>query len=362
VSSFAVLQSALKSGKTRPLVYFVFDLLYLDGQDLRRAALIDRKQALSELLRNAPSGPIQYVDHIEGTAEAFFGECQRLGLEGVVSKRKDRPYREGRSQEWLKSKCVLRDEFVVGGFTEPEGARAGLGSLLVGHFAANGELHYAGRVGTGFEDAMLVDLRRRLGALEVKRSPFAAIARDKVKRGTRWVKPQLVVQVQYAGWSSDGLLWHPVFQGEREDIAAASVVREPVMAVAARPQVSKRSTKSVTAGDSLSREQLAPLSGLQMTHPGRVMYQDPQLSKLDLARYYAAIADWILPHVAGRPLSLVRCPDGQGTEAFYQKRSTAGMPEAIQRVMVDDVEHLVVNDLAGLVSLVQFAVLEIHPW
>jgi bifunctional non-homologous end joining protein LigD len=362
VSSFAVLQSALKSGKTRPLVYFVFDLLYLDGQDLRRAALVDRKQALSELLRNAPTGPIQYVDHIEGTAEAFFGECQRLGLEGIISKRKDRPYREGRSQEWLKSKCVLRDEFVVGGFTEPEGARAGLGSLLVGHFAANCELHYAGRVGTGFDDAALVDLRRRLGALEVKRNPFAAIARDKVKRGTHWVKPQVVVQVQYAGWSSDGLLWHPVFQGEREDVAAASVVREPALAAGAKPEASRRKPKDVPAGDVLSQEQLAPLSGLQMTHPGRVMYQDPLLTKLDLARYYAAIADWILPHVAGRPLSLVRCPDGQGTEAFYQKRSTAGMPEAIQRVMVEDVEHLVVKDLAGLLSLVQFAVLEIHLW
>ena len=366
-SSFTVLQSALKQGRPRQLIYFVFDLLYLDGCDLRRAALIDRKQALAALLGRATPGPLQYVDHIAGPGAAFFGECRRLGLEGVVSKRSDRPHRAGRSHEWLKTKCVLRDEFVVGGFSEPDGARIGLGALLVGHFDDAGRLLYAGRVGSGFDESLLADLGRRLKAIELRKAPFADMTRDRIKRGTHWVQPQLVVQVQYAGWSNDGMLRHPVFQGEREDVLAASVVRAKVTdAVAPVDDAHATEAPMTASGRRLSTRQLASLSGVQMTHPERVMYESPRVTKLDLARYYTAIADWILPHIVHRPLSLVRSPEGQGRAAFFQKRPMPGLPAAIRRFTTAEdggpVEHLLIEDLAGLLSLVQFGVLEIHPW
>lgn len=366
VSSFALLQSALKSGRSRQLVYFAFDLLYLNGHDLRRTPLIERKQALRALLGESATGVIQYVDHIEGTAEAFFGQCRRLGLEGVVSKRGNGRYREGRSRDWLKTKCVLRDEFVVGGFTEPEAGRNGLGSVLVGYYDEDGRFIYAGRVGTGFDHALLIDLRKRLDLIEVQRNPFKRIARHNLKRGTHWVKPQLVVQVQYAGWTADGLLRHPVFQGEREDVLPSSIVRAAAIHAGDLAKLPGRADSEYSpSGTQIPAKQVNSLSGLQMTHPDRPMYQDPPLTKLDLAKYYAAIAEWILPHIEKRPLSLVRCPDGQGREAFFQKRSTPGMPDAIRRVMLEEngqpVEYLVIDDLGGLVSLAQFGVLEIHP-
>ena len=366
-SSFTMLQSALKQGRPRQLIYFVFDLLYVDGYDLRRSALSDRKQALAALLGQTAPGPLQYVDHIAGPGAAFFGECRRLGLEGVVSKRSDRPHRAGRSHEWLKTKCVLRDEFVVGGFTDPDGSRIGLGALLVGHFDEDGRLLYAGRVGSGFDESQLADLGRRLKSIELRKTPFADMTRDWVKRGTHWVRPQLVVQVQYAGWSNDGMLRHPVFQGEREDVAAASIVRARVTdGDSSSDDAPAVEAPLPASGKRLSPRQLASLSDVQLTHPERVMYEAPRVTKLDLARYYAAVAEWILPHIVRRPLSLVRSPEGEGRESFFQKRPMPGLPEAIRRFTTKEdgepVEHLMIEDLAGLLSLVQFGVLEIHPW
>jgi bifunctional non-homologous end joining protein LigD len=365
VSSFPVLQTALKEGRPQRLVYFVFDLLYLNGYDLRKSPLEQRKRALASILGGGLRGPLHYADHIEGDPGDFFDECRRLGLEGVVSKRRDRPYREGRTADWLKSKSVQRDEFVIGGFTEPEGERIGLGALLVGHFDRQGELHYTGKVGTGFDDATLEDLRRTLDAIELKRNPFVDLAREKIDRGTHWVKPQLVAQVQYAGWSKEDLLWHPVFQGLREDITAASIVREAGELRQQKGPASGSTIQASTAdGVTLSQEQLDQLAGVRMTHPERVVYPELGITKLELARYYAAIAEWILPHLADRPLSLVRCPEGQGHKSFFQKHPAklGGTPAELTRVTIDGELYLVVNDLAGLVSLVQIGVLEIHPW
>jgi bifunctional non-homologous end joining protein LigD len=363
-SSLPVLQAALRQGATQSIAYFVFDLLYLNGFDLRKSPLEARKAALASVLKPSKV-PIQYVDHVESNGVALFEECRRLGLEGVISKRRDCPYRETRSPEWLKCKCVLRDEFVIGGFTDPAGSRNGLGAILVGHFDREKQFVYAGKVGTGFDDATLLDLRRRLGELQQSRNPFTGFPRDRLERGTHWVQPQLVAQVQYAGWTGDNLLWHPVFQGERSDVMASDIIRD--RPGPAPTSIHPTSTPLVAVkGTPLDDQQLAQLASVQMTHANRVMYDDPPFTKLDLARYYVAIADWILPHIVDRPLSLVRCPAGQGRQSFFQKHPGPETPDAVRRLKLPTkegvVEHLYIEDLAGLVSLVQVGVLEIHPW
>jgi bifunctional non-homologous end joining protein LigD len=373
LSSFAALKNALSDGTVHRLVYFVFDLLYLDGYDLRKVPLEQRKALLSQVVPQSDKGRLQYVDHMLGNGPEFFEQTGRLGLEGIVSKRRDKPYRSDRSSEWLKSKHLQRDEFVIGGFTEPSGSRQGLGAILVGYFQDR-KLHYAGRVGTGFTHHMLLDLRRRLDPLELRDNPFADLTRDKIEKGTHWVKPELVAQIEYAGWTDDRALWHPRFQGLREDLRAIDVVREPPQLDSTRAEPgadepSRRARSNTTpaaALEKLSDEHAAQLAQVRITSPSRVLYEEPGLTKLDLVRYYVEIADWVLPHIVGRPLSLLRAPDGQGHGEFYQKHSVAGLPESIRPLTLRDdgepEEVLVIDDLAGLVALVQFSVLEIHPW
>lgn len=372
-SSFAALKNALSDGTVHRLIYFAFDLLYADGYDLRKVPLEQRKALVQNLIPTDGPRALQYVDHIAGNGPEFFRETAQLGLEGVVSKRRDRPYRSGRSPEWVKSKHLQREEFVVGGFTEPSGSRQGLGAILVGYFDDAGDLRYAGRVGTGFTHHALLDLRRRFDAIERRTSPFVDLPREKLEKGTHWVKPVLVAQVEFANWTDDGLVWHPRFQGLREDIRAPDVVRQPPAEDPAGHSAKKRSNSKQKRPntDSAKREKLSVdqaelLEHVRITSPGRVLYEEPGITKLDLIRFYIEIADWILPHLVDRPLSLLRCPDGQGHSQFYQKHSVPGMPESIHRKTLqhkgEPDEVLLIKDLAGLVSLVQFNVLEIHPW
>lgn len=372
-SSFTGLQEALSRGETGPLVDFVFDLLYLDGYDLRRTPLHERKRLLAEVIAAAGQTRLQYTDHLTGDGAEFFRQCRGMGLEGILSKRGDRPYTSGRSDDWLKVKCVQRDEFVIGGFTSSTAAHRGLRALLVGTFNPAGELIYAGKVGTGFTEEMLTPLRERLMARQQDASPFADLAAHEVERGTRWVRPELVAQVEYANRSRDGLLRHPVFHGLREDKPAPEVV-----AVAAEPSICRAASKDARRskaaiekvgprrGAPLERDQLRALEGVRFTHPERMLYPESGITKLGLASFYAEIADWILPHVSGRLLSLVRCPDGVGGKQFFQKHATAGMSDAIHRVPVAEKHatetHLMIDDLAGLLSLVQMSILEIHVW
>jgi bifunctional non-homologous end joining protein LigD len=218
------LQNALAGDDQGRLVYYVFDLLHLDGHDLRGATLEDRKAALEPILRGRRGGPIRYSSHVVGRGEAVFREACRLGLEGVVSKRRDRPYHSGRGQDWLKVKCVKEQEFVVGGFTEPKGTRTGLGALLLGVHDDAGGLVYAGKVGTGFTSASVRALRGRLDRLRIPQSPFRHRPPDAT--AARWVRPELVAQVAFTEWTEDGRLRHPSFKGLREDKAARDVVRE----------------------------------------------------------------------------------------------------------------------------------------
>jgi bifunctional non-homologous end joining protein LigD len=396
------------------MVYFVFDLLYLDGYDLRPAPLLERKQALRALLDasgiGTGSGPIRWSDHVAGQGEDFYRQACRFGLEGIVSKRADLAYHAGRSKDWLKVKCLQRQELVIGGFTDPEGARAGLGALLLG-FYEDGRLVYAGKVGTGFTAQVLVDLRRRLERSERQSPPFVNPPRGADARGAHWVQPKLVCEVAFTEWTRDGHLRHPTFQGLREDKPAREVRRElpepppaasrggagaprrssgnakkaaPAKAVkgarAARAaEIKTIAAKATAAKGAVAKSTAAnahvsapkprgavEVAGVRLTHPDKVLYPGRGLTKRDLAQYYERIAGWILPHIANRPLVLVRCPEGQGGECFYQKHLTEQFPDAVLRVAIEEggkkVQYGAVDSLPGLISLVQMGALELHVW
>jgi bifunctional non-homologous end joining protein LigD len=365
-TSFQALQR--RADGAVPLVYFVFDLLHLDGWDLRGARLEDRKEALRRLLAGAPP-TLRLSDHVRGQGPEFFEKARGAGLEGVVSKRADAPYREGRGGDWRKAKCRLSQEVVIGGFTLPSDGRHSIGALHVG-FHEDGRLIYAGKVGSGFTERLLEDLLRRLEARKRDTSPFADVPAE-MQRGARWVEPDLVAQVEFSQWTDEGRMRQPVFLGMREDRDARHVVRERPGTVegggvdtvaAGRPWEALR--QHTTRTRAASGDEVVDLLGVRLTHPDRVYYPDLGFTKLDLALYYVSIADAVLPLLAGRPLTLVRCPDGLGGETFYQKRAGFWTPPQVKRFAVPGrgEEHLYVDSVPGLVALAQAGILEVHPW
>lgn len=399
VTHFQKLQNAIRDGREAELIYYAFDLPFCDGYDLRGAALADRKELLAELLAagGADAGPIRLSEHIMGRGPEVFASAGKNGLEGVVSKRADSRYESTRSGAWLKTKCHGRQEFVIGGYTPPSGARHGFGSLVLGYYDADGTLHYSGKVGTGFDDTMLKDLKKRMDKLKSVAMPFAAVPRAIEREQPTWLKPKLVAEVEFTEWTSDGALRHPSFQGLREDKPAREVVRErtvreklarrkgkgnvmaltsarhatkkPVKKTAAKKTVAKRTAKSESSGSAAAAKKNAAVgevAGARLTHPDRVLFADEHLTKRDIAEYYEAVADWILPHIADRPLTLVRCPDGEGGACFFQKHWTESLPEAVGKVIVPmksgQEPYVTVDSLAGLIGLVQMSVLELHPW
>jgi bifunctional non-homologous end joining protein LigD len=368
-TSFSDLQDAISSTKTGALNFFAFDLLYRDGWDLTGAALEDRKTALSGIIPPQAGGILRYSDHQAGQGPAVLRQARSFGLEGIVSKRRDAPYRPGRGAGWLKVKCRNRDEFVVIGFTDPEGRREGFGALLAGYYDPSGTLQYAGRVGTGFSAARLTDLRKRLDALGASAPPIV-LPKDAPRKGVHWVRPALVAEVEFAGWTADAILRHASFQGLREDKDPREVVHDPSSGAAAPAMTpATKRTRPAPPAPEMSkpaRDGSIVFEGVRLTHPDRVLYPEHGFTKLDLARYYAAVREWALPQLAHRPLTLVRCPGGQGKSSFYQKHLGKGAPGAIGHVDIADDGKTeafpVVEDLPGLIGLVQMDVLEIHPW
>jgi len=272
----------------------------------------------------------------------------------------------GRTTDWLKIKCLKGQEFVIGGFTDPAGGRQGFGALLVGIYE-NGSLIYCGRVGTGYSDRTLKELRSLLGKMEQSRSPFSNLPKDALPRperrrlagslpmhGVHWVKPELVAQVEFAAWTRDGILRHPSFQGLREDKKASEVFRES-------PIASRESSNG-----SGSEHDKPEVAGVKISNPGRVLYAEQEIKKLDLARYYEAVADWALPHIKNRPLMFLRCPEGAGKQCFFQKHAADSVPEAVKRIALEEdgkeETGLTIDSLQGLISLAQMGVLEIHSW
>jgi bifunctional non-homologous end joining protein LigD len=357
VSSFAALKDDLSRGDTSAAVYMLFDLIHLEGFDLSGAPLDARKRALAQLLAGTGNGVLRFSEHIEGRGEDFYGSACRMGLEGIISKRADAPYRSGRSKAWLKVKCQTREELVVIGWTDPAGKRQGFGSLLLGYYDAEGALHFAGGVGTGFDEGALRALRRQLDRLAVKAPPSAAIARAAPRRA-HWVKPELVAELRFSEWTEDGRLRHPVFLALREDKTAREVVRDP-RAGTALPADPPRPAAAAPRST-------AEIAGVRLSNADKVLYPEDGITKLDLARYYEAVAAYVLPELAGRPLTLLRGPEGYRGNSFFQKHATNAVPKTLRRIEIPEKEgtsiYLVADDLPALLSLVQMGVLEIHVW
>lgn len=333
-TSFGALQRAISDGRGA-LTYFAFDLLHLDGRDLRGLPVEERKAALAELLGTTPPGaPIRYLGHIAGDGPAFHASACALALEGSVSKRLGSRYRARRTADWVKVKCSEGDEFVIGGWTDPRGSRIGFGALLLGAYDAPAGLRYVGRVGTGFSAAALRDIASRLAPLATTEPAFTDPPDG---LGAHWVRPELVAEVSFAEWTSAGLLRQPVFLAIREDKPGAEVVRD--RASAAAPA---------------------------LTNPDRVLWPEMGLTKRDLASYWEAVAERALPLIGGRPLTLVRCPIGHDEGCFYQKHVEETFPDTVGRVEIPTregpKEWAYVEDVAGLLGLVQMGVLEVHPW
>jgi bifunctional non-homologous end joining protein LigD len=342
IPSLSNLQADLKEGRRDRLRYHVFDLLYCDGFDLTRASLLDRKELLEQILRQAPADfPIRFSEHLAQDGRAMFEHAGRLGLEGIVSKRKDLPYRAGRGDHWLKTKAIAQQEFVILGYVPSTAAGGSVGSLPLGYYDSRGKLHYAGRVGTGWSVAQATSLREDLDNIAGPKPQFANPFPPGTER-VRWAEPKLVCEVQYRAWSHDGILLHPVFKGLREDKPVEEIVLE-------------RTPQRTKSGANVS---------VQLTHPERILWSVPGVTKQGLADFYAEIADWILPHVTGRVLSVLRCPSGTDEKCFFAKHPWAGLNEEVAaRVDVGENQPMVaIHDLKGLLSLVQAGTVEIHPW
>jgi bifunctional non-homologous end joining protein LigD len=372
VSSFALLQQALGDRKTGNLVVFVFDILQLDDWDLRPCRLEDRKSVLEGL--SDWEGGLRYSDHHRGQGSAMRRQACQMGLEGIIAKQADAPYRAGRGKSWLKLKCQGREEFVVLGWTPPEGSRTGLGALHLGYYDETGALQYAGGVGTGFTDRELAALRRRLDGIAAA-PPRMRFAVEPPERSVQWVKPELVAEVQYGAWSGSGRVRHAVYLGLREDKPARDVVRPiadpdvvrqdwPQDRAAGRivhaPAAAKRLKAAAAPMRSPGRVVSHARQEGHLTHPDRELW--PGITKQDLADYWDAVAQLALPEVANRPLAFVRCPDGVDGEHFFQKHRSPGFPDAIGEGEAGGAPYLFIKDADGLRACAQMSAIELHGW
>ncbi|MCD2181845.1 DNA ligase D [Rhizobium sp. GN54] len=357
-SDFSALQADLSEGRTDRFVYYAFDLLHLDGYDLTAATLVRRK-ALLRTIVSSETGMLRYSADFEDDGEVLLKHACRLGLEGIVSKVACDPYRSGRSKGWLKAKCALSQEFVIAGWVPSSTARKAVGSLVLGVYDGD-RLEHVGRVGTGFSHALALDLARRLERLKADASPFAAPLTAVEARGARFVRPELVAEVKFRAWTADGHLRHAAFRGIREDKSPKDIVRETAATAAGgrNGNGNKRSTMSKSAA--------RPNSSVELTHPDRVYWPKEGVTKGGLADYYAEVWPFMEPFVVGRPLALLRCPDGIDGQQFFQKHPWKGINEHITLVADPrepaEAPYIAIGDFDGLTGLVQSAALEIHPW
>jgi bifunctional non-homologous end joining protein LigD len=375
-SSFDLLQQAFHDGDGSAITAVAFDLLYLDGRDLRGETQDARKAALQELLSSAPA-PLQLSDTIVGEGREAAAAACRLGLEGIVSKSRSAPYREGRGGGWLKVKCTQSDEFVIVGYTRGNGARAELGSLLLAQAPKPGtgaSWRYVGRVGSGLSDAIIADLLKRFVPVQ-QGVPLANPPTRGELRGAHpvWVEPRIVVEVNFRAWTSDGILRQASLKGVRPDKSPRDVAtpdRVPYVSAAPgkAPRKSAKAARAApgkTARHAPARSPSArPAEAYPFTHPDRLIFTDPPISKAEIGALYTDIAPQILPEVTGRPLALLRCPDGAGGDCFFQKHLTPGFRGAVHAApaKIERDPYVYIDDLDGLLALVQMNVVEIHAW
>ncbi len=389
LSNFSMLQAALKDGERERFRYYAFDLFHLDGEDLSKLPLVERKAELKQLLERATStGAISYSEHFEEDGTVVWRQACNMQLEGILSKRADASYVSGRSEAFIKTKCATEQEFVVGGYSPSTAMTRAIGALVAGYYR-DGKLIYAGRIGTGYTHATARELWRRLQPLEIVKPPFDQIPPEEARRrDIKWVEPKLVIESHFRGWTGDNLVRQAAFKGVREDKPPKEVERDVAVPAAngKAPSTDARAQRRVAAeaaeimakkskrvagvtgksgGKAAARKSAAPgnmEAEVRLTHPDRVYWADVGVTKQDLAAYYRSVWDWIAPHIIDRPLSLLRCPEGTKGECFFQKHASAGLDDTRLRSIIDTKKRQVIaaEDLDGLLSLVQAGVLELH--
>jgi bifunctional non-homologous end joining protein LigD len=359
---FAALQAAIADGKTKNLVFFVFDQMFCGLEDLRPLPLAQRKERLQAHLDRAPAN-IRYVDHFITAGDAVLLSACRMDLEGIISKRLDAPYQSGRSESWGKSKCRQGHEVVIGGWTTTGEA---FRSLIAG-VNRDGELVHVGRIGTGFGRDVVARIMPRLKALETDVSPFKGKSAPKKGVGVHWVRPELVAEIEYAGFTADGSIRQASFKGLREDKPAREVEAEAA-APATTTALSEPGAASVRSR-TVSPRGSVPVMGVTISNSEKPLWPDAgdrePVTKLELAQYYEAVGGWMLPHVKGRPCSMIRMPDGiNGAQKFFQRHSAKGQSTLISEVEVwgDRKPYVQFDRVEALVAAAQTGALELHPW
>jgi bifunctional non-homologous end joining protein LigD len=392
IASFSGLQAALKAGEQNRFIYYVFDLFHRNGRDLTGLPLIERKTELARLVGWEQHGAIRYSEHFEESGKLVLQHACEIGLEGIVSKRADAPYRSGRSDFFIKTKCANSQEFVVGGYSASTAMSNAIGALVVGYYD-KGRLVYAGRIGTGYTHSVARDLWKRLHAIEIEQVPFDEIpSAEARRRDIHWVEPKTVIESQFRGWTADTRVRQAAFKGVREDKPSREVVREMPVKTDGKKKTRSTRAQAVRATSGAARRTPLPARGerlranrvggvrpsrrvakaplpasaqsesVRFTHPDRVYWADVGVTKQNLADYYRLVWDIMALHLIDRPLALVRCPDGTNGQCFFQKHASAGLEQTHLKIVTDRNRRqvLAVEDLGGLLSLVQAGVLEVH--
>lgn len=346
--NFQLLQNSIKDGDDVNFIYYAFDILYYDQYSLTSLPLIERKKILQKVLSDTNNEILRFSDHVLGSGKKVFEKSCELGLEGIVSKDSTSPYLQKRGRNWLKIKCVKRQEFVIGGFTQPSGSREYFGALLIGTYNNKHELIYNGHVGTGFSNASLKKIHQALSKFITPTMPFAK--KPPLNNKTTWVMPTLVAEVEFAEWTADNIVRHASFKGLRTD--------KPASEIGIEKEVSIKSSKRKQRIKKMTND-------YPLTNPNKILYPEDEITKQDIADYYASIKKWILPYIIERPLTIVRCPDGY-RECFYQKHINKTTPPSLHGITIKEKkskeECIYIKDEAGLMGLVQLGSLEIHTW
>jgi bifunctional non-homologous end joining protein LigD len=372
--NFGALQAALSAEKSDDLIFYAFDLLFEGREDLRGLALSERKARLEKFLSaQSSSSRIRYVAHLESNAEAVLASACKIGLEGIISKRLDAAYTSGRSDRWLKAKCRAGQEVVLGGWTTEAGT---LRSLLAG-VHREGQLVYAGRIGTGYGREVVKTLLPKLQKLTREKSPFAGPNAPPKESNVRWLKPDLVAEIEFEGWTDSGMIRQAAFKGLREDKDPNDVVAETatMQKAAEKNRVPAKTRATRKTGAAQKKNTAAPgasgpstVMGVTLSKPDKALWPDggdgKPVTKLDLARYYEQIGEWMLPHLTGRPCSLVRAPDGIEGQQFFQRHAMQGMSDLFDFVKVrgDKAPYVQIDRVEALAAVAQVGALELHPW
>ncbi len=361
---FAGLQAALSSGKTGGLVFYVFDALYAEGENLMDLPLSDRKARLKAVIDAAPASPrLRYVDHFQTAGDAVLKSACRMDLEGIVSKRLDAPYRSGRGDTWTKAKCRGGQEVVVGGWTTTNGTN--FRSLIAGVYR-EGKLVYVGRIGTGFGRDKVERLMPQLAKVETDKSPFEGPGAPRKTADVHWVRPQLVAEIEFAGWTGDGHIRQASFKGLREDKPVKEVVAEGETAAKA---IDKEAGEAKPAPKPAPGKGGSVVLGVSISHPEKILWPadagEPTVSKIELARYLEAVSGWMIPHIKGRPCSMIRTPDGiDGKQRFFQRHGGKGTSSLITLTTVwgDREPYIQLDTPESLIAAAQSGCTEFHPW